>query len=195
MVIFMSKVTKAILMLNILQNKRKWQISELSERLEVTGRMVRNYKACLEDAGFKILTIKGKNGGYVLESSNFNERLNFTDEDIAKLTLLSKKEGLEDILDKVKSNYYYEKNKYYYSILNISNRVYEQKETDFINAIVNKKKIKIIYIGSSEKITIRVVEPIDIFCYEKDIYLQAFCELRQSIRNFELSRIKSYDVE
>ena len=49
----MSKVTKAILMLNILDNKRKWKIKELSEKLEVSERMVRTYKNCLEEAGIK----------------------------------------------------------------------------------------------------------------------------------------------
>lgn len=190
----MSKITKPILMLNLLHNKRKWHISELSEKLEVTDRMVRYYKSCLEEAGFNIISFKGKDGGYFLASSELNERLNLTDEDIDKISKISKEKDIEIIVDKIKSNFYSDKNKYF-SILNRKNKDYGKLEEDFVSAIINDRKIKIVYKGNSERITIRIVKPIDLFYYDNAIFLLAYCELRKSIRNFEFDRIISYEIK
>ena len=48
---------------------RKYSISELSEKLEVTPRMIRVYKDEIEKAGIYIDTIKGPYGGYVLNQN------------------------------------------------------------------------------------------------------------------------------
>ena len=62
----MSKLSNALLMLQILQNKRKYSIKELSTELEVSPRMIREYKNELELAGIFIESIRGPYGGYVL---------------------------------------------------------------------------------------------------------------------------------
>ena len=62
----MSKLSNILIMLQLLQNKKKYSIRELSERLEVSPRMIRQYKDELELAGIYIETIYGPYGGYVL---------------------------------------------------------------------------------------------------------------------------------
>ena len=62
----MSKLSNVLMMLQILQNKRKYSIKELSEKLEVSPRMIRKYKDELELAGIYIDTIYGPYGGYIL---------------------------------------------------------------------------------------------------------------------------------
>ena len=62
----MSKLSNVLMMLELLQNKRKYSIKELSEKLEVSPRMIRQYKEELECAGIYIDTIRGPYGGYVL---------------------------------------------------------------------------------------------------------------------------------
>ena len=62
----MSKLSNVLMMLQLLQNKRKYSIKELSEKLEVSPRMIRQYKEELELAGIYIETIYGPYGGYVL---------------------------------------------------------------------------------------------------------------------------------
>ena len=62
----MSKLSNVLMMLELLQNKRKYSIKELSEKLEVSPRMIRQYKEELEYAGIYIDTIRGPYGGYVL---------------------------------------------------------------------------------------------------------------------------------
>ena len=65
----MSKVSNVITMLELLQSGRKYSISELSNKLEVSERMIRVYKEDLEKAGIYIDTILGPYGGYVLNQS------------------------------------------------------------------------------------------------------------------------------
>ena len=65
----MSKVSNVLTMIEYLSTGRKYSISELSEKLEVTPRMVRVYKDEIEKAGIYIDTIKGPYGGYVLNQN------------------------------------------------------------------------------------------------------------------------------
>ncbi len=62
----MSKLSNTITMLRLLQNGRKYSIKELSEQLEVSPRMIRNYKEELELAGIFIESLRGPYGGYYL---------------------------------------------------------------------------------------------------------------------------------
>lgn len=62
----MSKVSNVLVMIELLSSGRKYQISELAEKLEVSPRMIRVYKEECEKAGIYIDTVKGPYGGYVL---------------------------------------------------------------------------------------------------------------------------------
>ncbi len=65
----MSKISNVLTMLEYLSSGRKYSISELSEKLEVSPRMIRVYKDEIEKAGIYIDTIKGPYGGYVLNQN------------------------------------------------------------------------------------------------------------------------------
>ena len=65
----MSKISNVLLMLEYLSSGRKYSINELSEKLEVSPRMIRVYKDEIEKAGIYIDTIKGPYGGYVLNQN------------------------------------------------------------------------------------------------------------------------------
>ena len=65
----MSKLSNMLLMIRYLQTGKKYGIKELSEKLEVSDRMVRMYKEEIEKAGIYIDTIRGPYGGYVLNQS------------------------------------------------------------------------------------------------------------------------------
>lgn len=65
----MSKISNVLTMIEYLSMGRKYSISELSEKLEVTPRMIRVYKDEIEKAGIYIDTIKGPYGGYVLNQN------------------------------------------------------------------------------------------------------------------------------
>ena len=65
----MSKISNVLTMLEYLSSGRKYSIAELSEKLEVSPRMIRVYKEEIEKAGIYIDTIKGPYGGYVLNQN------------------------------------------------------------------------------------------------------------------------------
>lgn len=65
----MSKLSNVITMLRIMQNGRKCSIKELSEKLEVSPRMIRQYKNELEEAGIYLESIRGPYGGYYLNQT------------------------------------------------------------------------------------------------------------------------------
>ncbi|MBE6157175.1 MAG: WYL domain-containing protein [Firmicutes bacterium] len=65
----MSKLSNTITLLRLLQNGKKYSIKELSELLEVSPRMIREYKKELEYAGIYIESIRGPYGGYYLNQN------------------------------------------------------------------------------------------------------------------------------
>ena len=85
----MSKVANMLNMLQILKDKNIHSISSLAERLEVSERMIRQYKLELEQAGIYLKSYTGKFGGYQLdENSNF---LKIKNEVKEKMYLVMKK--------------------------------------------------------------------------------------------------------
>lgn len=65
----MSKLSNVIMLLRLLQNGKKYSIKELAEQIEVSPRMIREYKNELECAGIFIESIRGKYGGYYLNQN------------------------------------------------------------------------------------------------------------------------------
>ena len=68
----MSKVANMLNMLRILKDKKIHNIHDLAEKLEVSERMIRQYKLELEQAGIYLKSFTGKYGGYQFdENSDF----------------------------------------------------------------------------------------------------------------------------
>lgn len=68
----MSKIANMLNMLQILKDKKIHSLASLAEDLEVSERMIRQYKTELEQAGIYLKSYTGKYGGYQLyENSNF----------------------------------------------------------------------------------------------------------------------------
>lgn len=85
----MSKVANMLNMLQILKDKNIHSIPSLAEKLEVSERMIRQYKSELEQAGIYLKSYTGKFGGYQLdENSNF---LKIKNEVKEKMYLVMKK--------------------------------------------------------------------------------------------------------
>ena len=93
----MSKLSNCLRMLNLLNSGRKYHISELSKKLEVSERMIRQYKDELEIAGIYIDTIKGRYGGYVLKQHFNIPKIFFSQEEIDLLDTI-KDIYLEDLI-------------------------------------------------------------------------------------------------
>ena len=65
----MTKLSNTIMLLRLLQNGKKYSIKELAEKIEVSPRMIRQYKSELECAGIYIESIRGPYGGYYLNQN------------------------------------------------------------------------------------------------------------------------------
>ncbi len=66
----MSKIANMLNMVQILKDEKVHSIQELAKRLEISERMIRQYKVELEQAGIYINSITGKYGGYQIEKEN-----------------------------------------------------------------------------------------------------------------------------
>ena len=194
----MSKITNALLMMKLLSNGRVYSVKELSEELGVTERMVRNYKEQLEMSGYIIESFKGPGGGYFINKNNFMNIKFFNKYD---LEVLDRIENEVIINDNELNKDFTELNKKLHSIYNSNKVLSEYKDVNVLiskndekvkiinNCINNKNNLLIDYLGSSGKITKREIISINVFEFENNIYVTAFCKLRGAMRIFTLSKI------
>lgn len=199
----MSKITNTILMIKLLSNGRVYSVKELSEELGVTERMVRYYKEQLEMAGYIIESFKGPGGGYYINKNDMIDIDYFNKYDLEVLDKVQDEMSTSDNDKLIKD--YTELNKKLHSIYNTNKVLSEYKDINVVvngaddkintinDCIKNKKSIFIDYLGSSGKIVKREIIPINIFEFENNIYVTAFCKLRGAIRHFNLNKIMSLD--
>ena len=189
----MSKISNVLLMLQYLQNGRKYNIKELAEKLEVSERMIRVYKEELEKAGIYIDTLMGPYGGYVLNQSIRVPSRKFTNDDYLFLHNLNvsdkDREKLEIIADKVRGVYFDSKSenielkddiKNYFNILT--------------RAVKERRKVLINYYSYVHGNEDRVIHPLDMFLYNSGWGCAAYCEKKNDLRHFELKRINKIEL-
>lgn len=189
----MSKISNVLLMLQYLENGRKYNIKELADKLEVSERMVRVYKEELEKAGIYIDTLMGPYGGYVLNQSIRIPTRKFTHDDYKFLRDLKvsdeDKERLLIIADKVHGVYFDSKQenielkddiKNYFNILT--------------RAIKERRKVLINYYSFTHGNQDRIIHPLDMFLYNSGWGCAAFCEVKKDLRHFELKRIDKIEL-
>jgi len=66
----MSKIANMLNLLQMLKDEKVHSIQSLAEKLEVSERMIRQYKLELEQAGIYIYSTTGKYGGYQIQKEN-----------------------------------------------------------------------------------------------------------------------------
>ena len=194
----MSKISNVLTLLQLLQSGRKYSINELSNKLEVSERMIRVYKEDLEKAGIYIDTIMGPYGGYVLNQSirmpirKFKLKdAQLLDKYIADEKDAAKKEELLQLQDKIKGVYIGSKRKE--TELNLKDET-GKKYNLLTRAIKEKRKVKILYYSYGKGENERVIDPAEMFLFQEGWYCAAFCERKQDIRHFELKRIIKYEL-
>ena len=193
----MSKLSNTLTMLQLLSNNRKYSCKELADILEVSERMIRIYKQDLEKAGIYIDTIHGPYGGYVLSYNILLPQRGFSNYDI--LLLKDSYEILKDnqkfkfsseyetLLNKVEGIYKSSKKKSGNEILEEDNS--KDKYNILSKAIKEKRKVWIDFKSLDKDAYERVIHPCNLFLYNDEWYVSAFCELRGEIRHFSLPRI------
>jgi len=193
-------------MIKLLETGKKYSIKELAEKLEVSSRMVRTYKEELEKAGIYVDSIRGANGGYIL-----NQKLSKIDIGISKyeVQLLDAIEAsLMQNNFKLMHEYNLFKNKIIDSFKKHKDRWKsdvvkskkgfkcdeDKKYKEFEKAIKNKNKIKVEFLSATNELKLRTIHPCILFTYADKKYIAAFCEVRKEIRHFRIDRLIRYTV-
>ena len=194
----MSKISNVITMMELLQSGRKYSIKELSEKLEVSERMIRVYKEELEKAGIYIDTIMGPYGGYVLNQAiripvrKFKMvDANLLDEYIKLEKDKEKQEKLIMLQDKIKGVYIGSIKEQ--EELNLKDETLK-KYNVMTRAIKERRKVKILYYSYGKGEIERIIDPAEMFLFQDGWYVAAFCETKKDIRHFELKRIREYEL-
>lgn len=198
----MSKLSNTITMLQVLNNNRKYSIKELSEILEVTERMIRIYKDDLEKAGIYIDSIRGPYGGYILNQNILLPRVGFSKYDLLLLNkiyeLLKTNEQFKFIneykilINKIDNIYKSTKQKSSTEILDENN--VKDKYNLLSRAIKEKKKVFVVFLTLDKTGKERTIHPCNLFIYNDEWFVSAFCELRGEIRHFSLLRIINIEL-
>lgn len=194
----MSKISNVITMLELLESGRKYSIKELSDKLEVSERMIRVYKEDLEKAGIYIDTIMGPYGGYVLNQSIRMPVRKFKMKDAKLLDKYIANEKDKDIKDKLiilqdKIKGVYTGSKQEEKELNLKDETVK-KYNLLTRAIKEKRKVKILYYSYGKGENERIIDPAEMFLFKDGWYCAAYCETKNDIRHFELKRIRKYEL-
>ena len=204
----MGKAAMCIRMLQILNSGRVYKISELADILETNPRNVIEYKKELEEAGYYIISVPGKYGGYRLDKSVTIPTLNLTDEE--KMTLIagaSYLEAREDFWDRERFQNVMAK---IFSSMNHSD--IPMKDTFIIpgvtlamptdelikryrameRCIADKRVVTIDFLSNDNVVRRRNIHPYKLFISNNAWFVLGYCELANTVLYFKLNRIMSF---
>ena len=189
-------------MIKILKDEKIHNMKDIAEKIEISPRMVKQYKNELEQAGIYIESKRGINGGYSLNKELNNIDIGLTYQELIKLKEIeqyfNENQDFKKIIGKIIESY--EKNINEADLKKI-NRIQELgkinlKDTylSLRKAINRKNKVKIKYYSNDSGLNDRVIHPAEMFYYLEEWYVAAFCEKRNAIRLFKLNDIQEYEI-
>lgn len=198
----MSKVANMLKMIKILKDEKIHNMKDIAEKIEISPRMVKQYKNELEQAGIYIESKRGINGGYSLNKELNNIDIGLTYQELIKLKQIEQyfndDQDFKKIIGKIIESY--EKNINEADLKKI-NKIQELgkinlKDTylSLRKAINRKNKVKIKYYSNDSGLNDRVIHPAEMFYYLEEWYVAAFCEKRNAIRLFKLNDIQEYEI-
>lgn len=189
-------------MIKILKDEKIHNMKDIAEKIEISPRMVKQYKNELEQAGIYIESKRGINGGYSLNKELNNIDIGLTYQELIKLKEIEQyfddDQDFKKIIGKIIESY--DKNINEADLKKI-NRIQELgkinlKDTylSLRKAINRKNKVKIKYYSNDSGLNDRVIHPAEMFYYLEEWYVAAFCEKRNAIRLFKLNYIQEYEI-
>lgn len=203
----MGKAAMCIQMLQYLNSGRIYKISELAELMETNPRNIIEYKKELEEVGYYIISVPGKNGGYKLDKTQTIPTLKLTEEE--KLTLLSGAsylEAREDFLERRQFQGTISK------IFSSMNHSMPMQDTFIIpgvtlsmsgeellkryqaieRCIKNKHVLQIVFLSNDNGVRRRDIHPYKLFIMNNAWFVLAYSEKAQEIMYFKLNRILNF---
>lgn len=206
----MSRTSNCIKMLQMLNSGRTIKISEFADEFETNPRNIIEYRKELEDAGYTIITIPGKDGGYKLEKSSLFPSIKLKNNE-KKALIESVRYFESDIEFPFKFEYLNAMNNV---LSSISHDCVETNNVSFIerfplamsyeelseryniidSSIRNNKKMSIDYLSNDNIVRTRIINPYSLFMYNNAWFVIAWCELACDYRYFKLCRIRKMNV-
>lgn len=191
----MAKLANLLVMIELLKNGRKYSLEELSERLEVSKRTIREYKLFLEEAGIYIDTIMGPFGGYVLRQDVNLPKISLGEADIEVLKNLNlsdnDKDKVSNIVDKIEVSLIDNDDK-------DKNIVVDDKILNTYNklskALKYHKKVRITYYNLQHGESIRIIYPLALYKFQNEWWVSSYWEDKDDMRQFHLVRINGIEL-
>lgn len=194
----MAKLSNLIMMINLLKNGRKYSIKELSEKLEVSERTIREYKLFLEEAGIYIETLRGPYGGYVLKRDVNLPKIDFNQNDIELLKIVIPNIKDVNLIEKVHNL----SNKINNCIIEENNKnvklIADENELKVYNtiskALKHNYKLKIKYYNIQHGNSIRTIYPLALYLFQNEWWCSSYWEEKNDMRQFHLKRILNAEI-
>jgi len=196
-------------MLRILQCGSIFKRKELAKELGTSDRMVREYKNALDYSGFEIESITGRYGGYRLKYRERLLGLKLTSTEMqalmtayAEITVdkgYSYSVDFKSAVEKVNAAYNTKEIETFETSTanwrNSKSKLEQEYLVQIRRAFVENTVLEIIYYTPSRKEeTRRKIHPYGLVLYKGFNYLVGYCETRNEIRDFKLTRIKECTV-
>ena len=203
------KVAQAIKMINYLASVKKATREELANVLETNVRNITEYRKELINAGYDIGYQNGVGGGYYLDGDNIlpNPRLKESEKKAlleassylnARYDFLNK-EGFNLALGKVLNSCYVNKDIDSPMIIDRFPLVMKEDEIKYryniiSDALASKRKIKISYMSSKNRVSEHILHPYKIYMYNLAWFVLAFNETIHDVGYFKLNRIEKIEL-
>lgn len=183
--------------------------TELAKRFEVSKRTIFRDMETIEQAGFPISSLPGRQGGFLLIDSIKLHSLTYTEEEKKKvLTALKLQENLigtqqtqSGIKEKISlllqdpttlaTTVSIDSPTVHRAI--VEKAVYK-KNSLIESALSQNLKVKIQYIDGNGQFTTRIVLPHELILFNGSWFMYAFCESRQDFRFFKVTRIRQLEI-
>lgn len=203
------KAAQAIKMINYLASVKKATREELANVLETNVRNITEYRKELINAGYDIGYQNGVGGGYYLDGDNIlpNPRLKESEKKAlleassylnARYDFLNKEE-FNLALGKVLNSCYVNKDIDSPMIIDRFPLVMKEDEIKYryniiSEALASKRKIKISYMSSKNRVSEHILHPYKIYMYNLAWFVLAFNETIHDVGYFKLNRIEKIEL-
>ena len=205
----MGKTANSIKLLIILSDGVVHKIKDLADELETNPRNIIEYRTELQEAGYCIIGVPGKYGGYQLDKRTIFPCLKLTDAENKALADgygylnarndFPEKEDYTSAMEKVFSSATREVRVDMPTViprfpLAMSEEDINERYQIMNTAIITHNKVEIEYRSNDNILRNRVVRPYKMYMYNNGWFVLAYCEMANDFRYFKLNRITKYQV-
>ena len=206
----MSKTAACIKMLELLNTKSVISATELAELINVNKRNITEYIKELQMAGYSIETVRGKYGGYRLESKSLFPVLKLNNNEKATLqnAMIYLKEKPDyfyysdfiGVVGKILSSVYQASTIEPIKMidkfpLQMPKEELQERYNKLNEALSTYNKCKISYLSTANKVKVHLIHPYKLYIYNGSWFILAWNETINDFGYFKLNRIQTIEKQ